>query len=199
MTVVRKGEPHVPFDPPPEADVLVSDDERCAIAVMAADCVPLLMADRKTGAVAAVHAGWRGTAVGAARAAVDTLQRHFGTTPADLVVAVGPSIGACCYDVGGELVEAFARAGHERRLIDRWFSARPRSRGAHHTVLCATDTPTLRLDLPAANFDQLVLAGVPADQIHLCGLCTASNLNVLYSYRGEGTTTGRLAAAIRKA
>src|SRR5688572_23136319 len=155
----------------PEADVLVSDAPDLAIAVRAADCVPILMADRRTRVVAAVHAGWRGTAARAAVAAVTALTRHYGTDPADLVVAIGPSIGGCCYEIGPELVDAFATAGHERHLIDRWFLAPPPARGSR-------ERPRMRLDLTGANRDQLVLAGVPEDQIHIAGLCTAMNLDL---------------------
>lgn len=173
------------------ADVLVSDDPETAIAVRAADCVPLVMADRRRGVVAAVHAGWRGTAARAAVAAVDALGREFGTAPADLVVAIGPSIGPCCYEVGSELVDAFAAAGHERHLIDRWFLAPPAPRGTGARS-------TLRLDVAAANRDQLLLAGIGEENLHMCGLCTAMHLDVLTSYRAEKDKAGRLVAAIRR-
>ena len=182
-----------PFDAAqgrPEADVLVSDDPAVAIAVRAADCVPLLLADRATGAVAAVHAGWRGTAARVAVAAVDALTREFGARPADLVAAIGPSIGPCCYEVGPELVDAFAGAGHERHLIQRWFATPPPPRGSRQQ-------PALRLDVAGANRDQLVLAGVPEENIHLSGLCTAMHLDVLTSYRAEKEKAGRIAGVIR--
>jgi YfiH family protein len=174
----------------PEADVLVSDHPELAIAVRAADCVPILMADRRTRAVAAVHAGWRGTAARASVAAVTALTRHYGTDPADLVVAIGPSIGGCCYEIGPELVDAFAAAGHERHLIDRWFLAPPPARGSR-------ERPRMRLDLTGANRDQLVLAGVPDEQIHIAGLCTAMNLELLTSYRVEKEQAGRIAGVIK--
>ena len=184
----RRGSPQAPARQ--DADVLVSDDPDVAIAVRAADCVPLLLADSRTGAVAAVHAGWRGTAAGAATAAVHALAREFGARPEDLVAAIGPSIGACCYDVGTELVDAFAAAGHPRHLIDRWFLAPPARLGS-------SERPGLRLDLTAANRDQLVLAGVPEAQIHACGLCTAMHLDVLTSFRAEKDKAGRIAGIIR--
>jgi YfiH family protein len=165
--VVRHG--YTTSSPRLEADVLLSDAADIAIAVRVADCVPLLMADRVRGAVAAVHAGWRGTVARAAPAAVQSLEREFGTRPADLVVAIGLSIGSCCYEVGPELVDAFAAAGPERHLIDRWFLAPPPPRGSR-------DRPALRLDIARANADQLVLAGVPGEQIYSCGLCTAMHL-----------------------
>jgi YfiH family protein len=184
---VKRGEP---FDRTTQGDALVSDDPTRSIAVRAADCVPILIADRDSGAVAAVHAGWRGTCAGAVGAAVSVLGAEFGSSPADLVVAIGPSIGVCCYEVGPELVDAFAAAGYERYLIDRWFTSTPPPRGSR------ARNP-LRLDVAGANRDQLILAGVPEEQVHLSGLCTAMHLDVLTSYRVEKEKAGRLVAAIR--
>ena len=188
VLTTRRGSPR--SADPQDADVLVSDDPHVAIAVRAADCVPLLLADSRTGAVAAIHAGWRGTAAGAAPAAVQALVRDFGTKPWDLVAAIGPSIGACCYEVGSELVDAFAAAGHPRHLIDHWFQARPPQRGSR-------ERSKLRLDVGGANRDQLILAGVPEESIYACGLCTAMHLDVLTSYRAEKEKAGRIAAIIR--
>jgi len=166
----------------PEADILVSDDPAVALAIQVADCAPLLMADRRSGAVAGVHAGWRGTVARAAAAAVDVLRNEFGTAPEDLAIALGPSIGACCYAVGPDVVAAF-EAGGFRAEIDRWFS---RDRNG-----------VLRLDLWAANRDQLVAAGVRPDDIHQSGLCTASHPQWFASYRRDGSGTGRIAAVIK--
>jgi len=179
-------------DARPNADAIVSNDATVAIAVRAADCVPLLLADRKTGAVAAVHAGWRGTAAGAAAAAIGELTRTCGVEPRHVVAAIGPSIGPCCYQVGSELVDAFAAAGHPRHLIDRWFSVRSAGSGIRDR-----ESARLVLDVPGANRDQLVLAGVPEDQIYLSGLCTAEHLDVLTSYRVEKEQAGRIAGVIR--
>src|SRR3954471_1842079 len=156
VVTVRKGRPIV--EGRPEGDILVSDNPDVAIAVRAADCVPILLGDRVTGAVGAVHAGWRGTAARAAAVAVEAMRREFGSEPRNLVAAMGPSIGPCCYEVGSELVDAFAAAGHERYLIERWFPTSPLPRGSR-------GHPRLRLDVAGANRDQLVLAGVPEDQI----------------------------------
>jgi YfiH family protein len=185
--VIRRGSS--PPTAPPEADILVSNDPAVAIAVRAADCVPILMVDRVTGAVAAVHAGWRGTAARAAVSAVNTMQHEFGTHPRDVVAAIGPSIGPCCYQVGSDLVDAFAAAGHERYLIERWFSTPPPPRGSRERT-------QLRLDVAAANRDQLVLAGVPERQTYDSRLCTAMHLDVLTSYRAEKEKAGRIAGVI---
>src|SRR5262245_10782497 len=188
VIVVRKGQWSP--DDRPEADAFVSDASDMAVAVRAADCVPLLMADRARGVVAAVHAGWRGTAARTAIAALDALTREFGTRPADVVAAIGPSIGSCCYEVGSELVDAFAAAKHERWLVDRWFISEPPPRGSR-------EHGALRLDVSGANRDQLVLAGVPEEQVHLSGLCTAMHLEVFTSYRVEKDKAGRIVGAIR--
>lgn len=177
-------------DRPPEGDILVSDDPDVAVAVRAADCVPILMADRETGAVAAVHAGWRGTAARAAVAALNAMEREYGTHSQNVVAAIGPSIGPCCYQVGSELVDAFAAAGHERYLVERWFSTPPPPRGSG-------ERPQLRLNVAGANRDQLILAGVPDAQVHDVGLCTAMHLEVLTSYRVEKERAGRIAGVIR--
>jgi polyphenol oxidase len=118
------------------------------------------------------------------------LTREFATRPEDVVAAIGPSICAACYEVGTELVDAFAAAGHARHLIDRWFVTTPPPRGS-------VEPSPLRLDVAGANRDQLVLAGVPEENIHMSGLCTATNLDVLTSFRAEKERAGRLAGVIR--
>lgn len=167
----------------PAADAVVTDDASCALAVQTADCVPLLVADGRTGAVAAVHAGWRGMAAGVIEAAIEALRTHFGSRAADLTVALGPSIGPCCYFVGEAVVEAFRAAGHAPARTDRWFLG-GRNEG-------------YRLDLRASARDQLCRAGLQADRIHAADLCTAHEGTRFYSYRVEGRGTGRLAAVIR--
>ena len=161
----------------PEADIAVSVDPEVVLTVKVADCVPVLLADRQSGAVAAVHAGWRGTAAGAVHAAVEGLEARYGTRPRDLVAAVGPSIGPCCYEVGSTMRDDFA--SHPR--ADVWFSARP----------------TPHLDLWTATRDQLELAGMDGEHIHVCRLCTFDHPALFHSYRRDGTRAGRLVAAIR--
>lgn len=167
---------------PPDADAVVTCVPGLAVAVVAADCVPLLLADPSTGAVAAVHAGWRGTAANAIGAAVAVLVGEFGVEPANLVAAVGPSIGACCYDVGEELPPAFLAAGRKGSDIAKWFTRDANGR--------------LRLDLWRANADLLVRAGVQGSNVHVSGLCTKTHVDVLESFRVEGDRAGRMAAII---
>jgi YfiH family protein len=161
----------------PEADIAIGSDASLALSVRAADCVPILLADRRTGSVAAVHAGWKGTAAGAAVAAVQAMARRFGTQATDLVAAVGPSIGPCCYEVGEELVARF----EAHPDASRWF----------------TRTGTLHLNLWRATRDQLERAGLQSRHIHICDLCTSDHPELFYSYRRDGKGAGRLVAAIR--
>ena len=164
------------------ADVIVSDDPDVAVAVRAADCLPVLVADSQTGSVAAIHAGWRGLAAGAIRSALEAMAREFGATAAHLRVAIGPHIGVCCYEVGPELVDAFLAAGHPRVLVEQWFETR---------------AGRLYLNLASVARSQLEGAGIPAAQIHVAALCTAMHLEVLTSYRAERETAGRIAGVIR--
>ena len=107
------------YDNWPEADIAVTRDPSIALTVRTADCVPILLGDRRTGAVGAIHSGWKGTAAGAVMTAVQALHGRFGSEPGDLVAAIGPSIGPCCYEVGSELEPQFA--AHPD--APRWFSA----------------------------------------------------------------------------
>ena len=184
VVVRRAGDPPRGDTPLADADILVSDDPATALSIQTADCVPLLLADRRTGAVAAAHAGWRGLAARVPEAAVEALSRAFGTRPADLVAAIGPAISAARYEVGEEVRERFQDAGFAPQQYGRWFT--PGGRPRHWYF-----------DGCASALDQLTAAGVEADQIHAAGLCTASFPDLLCSYRRDGKAAGRIAAAIR--
>ncbi len=149
---------------------------------MVADCVPMLVCDPAGGAAAAIHAGWRGTCARVGRAAIDAMRHEFGSDPANLIAAIGPSVGPDDYEVGESLSEAFLAAGHPRADVDRWFI---RSRMKPH------------LDLWSANRDQLIAAGVRPANIHLCGLSTVAHPHAFDSYRIAGERAGRMAALIR--
>jgi YfiH family protein len=165
----------------PDGDAIVSNQPGLALAVMVADCVPILLFDPATRSAAAIHAGWRGTCARVAPAAIDAMQRVFGTKPADLIAAIGPSVGPADYQVGESLITAFTDAGHPQTHIDRWFARRGGK---------------LFLDLWAANVAQLLDAGIAEDAISLCGLSTVSRPDIFHSYRVEGDRAGRMAAII---
>lgn len=169
-------------DPPVRADAVIAlrdDPVRRAPAVRTADCVPMLIAERHGRALAAVHAGWRGTAAGVARSTVEALRR-LGVEPRQLRVALGPAIGPCCYEVDPEVLEAVARG--------TGVPESPYSRGGR--------PGKVQLDLRQANFLQLRSAGVPAAAIHAAPWCTACAGDLFFSYRREGAAAGRMMACI---
>ncbi len=181
-----------------EADILVTEDPSIALAVQIADCVPLLIADRRTGAVAAVHAGWRGLAEGAPIAAIEQMRAQFSSRALELVAAIGPAIGPCCYEVGDEVRERVAA----RFLadVDRWFRPDPARSARNPSMAQVSGGRAHRwfFDCWRAARDQLRDAGVPVRQIHVAALCTASHPDVFCSYRRDGHAAGRMAAAIRR-
>ena len=182
VRILKRGE--VPADAHtqrPAGDAIVSNVPGHALAVMVADCVPILLCDPSRGAAAAIHAGWRGTCARVVQSAVAAMQRGFGCDPAALMGAIGPSAGPDDYEVGESLIEAFLSAGHTRADVDRWFihsGAKP------------------HLDLWSANRDQLVASGVRVKNIHVCGLSTVSHPDVFDSYRVDGERAGRMAGLI---
>lgn len=187
-----------------DGDALITEAAGFALAVKAADCVPLLIGDRRRGVVAAIHAGWRGTAAGVAAATVLAMGQRYGSRPADLEVAVGPSIGPCCYQVGTDVCDAFLEAGADPHDVAEWFMVSPApSRGADlglgseaRKAGTAVQAGRLWLDTWQANSAQLMAAGVPPGQIHVAGLCTACYPDLLHSYRVDGARAGRMAGAI---
>ena len=124
VRVLRRGElPEGAAGMRPDGDAIVSNHPGLVLAVMVADCVPILIVDRAQGTAAAVHAGWRGTCARVAPTAIEVMRREFGTRPDDLIAAIGPSVGPDDYEVGDAVRDAFRSAGHESRDLDRWFIA----------------------------------------------------------------------------
>jgi YfiH family protein len=163
-----------------DADILWSRDAELAVAIQTADCVPVLLSDPRSGTVAAAHAGWRGLAAQVPIEAVGAVVRASGSDPAELVVAIGPAIGPCCYEVGADVRERFARGFPG---ADAWFAPAP-SPGKYF------------LDTWASARAQLERAGVDASRIFVAALCTACHPQTFNSYRRDGPPAGRMAAVI---
>jgi YfiH family protein len=186
--------------PLPDADIIVTTTSDVAAAVQVADCIPLLLGDRETRACVAAHAGWRGLAASVPEAAVAALVTKFGSRPERLVAAVGPSIGACCYEIGTEVREQFAANGHDERWLDRWFTTNVKASSVNASLVGLPSSARAGhwyLDMWLAVRDQLERAGVAPPNIHVAELCTASHPEVFCSYRRDGTGAGRLAAVVR--
>jgi len=168
-----------------EADALVTEHAGVAVGVLVADCVPLLMAEPSSGAVAAVHAGWRGTACGVTQAAVEALCEISGQAAKDLHVAIGPSIGPCCFEVGADVAEVFGAQfpdSHAPNGGDR---------------IVRRSGPRFHVDLWRAQEILLARCGVPVRQIKTLGRCTVCDRDRFFSYRRDGRRTGQHLAFIR--
>ena len=157
----------------PRADGLVTRDRDRLLVVTVADCAPVFVAHEASGTVAAVHAGWRGTAARIAAVAVERVAALAGAPPRELTAGVGPSIGPCCFEVGEEVAWHFPaatarRAGASRPVVDLW----------------------------AANAAQLEEAGLPYGSISVAGLCTSCCRDLFFSHRRDRGVTGRMIAVI---
>lgn len=162
-------------DRPPRADVLVTGQPGVLLMQRFADCVPILLASERAPAVAVAHAGWRGTLAGAAASAVKTLVEGYGVAPRQLVAAIGPSIGACCYEVGDDVAGQFESFGPS--VVQR-------------------QQPRPYLDLWEANRQVLIRSGVPATNIEVSAVCTRCQADTYFSHRAMGFPAGRFGAVI---
>lgn len=169
-------EPGSSSDDLPAADALVSASADVVLTIRTADCVPVLLVAPRARGVAAVHAGWRGALAGVMEAAVGALEARYGASPAEIMAAVGPAIGGCCYEFGVEHRDAFvARFGAP--AAEAWTPGSTPARG--------------RLDLRRICALALARLGVPASAIAEVGPCTAEHPDELHSYRRDGAHAGR--------
>jgi YfiH family protein len=150
-----------------EGDALVTNRPHVSISVRTADCYPIFLADSRNRAIGAVHAGWRGSSTHIVEKTLEKMKSQFGSCPADIIAAIGPGIGVCCYEVGQEVARQF---GSEVRT---------------------------HLDLALENRKQLEASGVPPENIEALGVCTFCDAERFFSYRREKERAGRMTSFIR--
>jgi polyphenol oxidase len=188
---------------PHKADGQVTDEPGFLLAIQTADCIPVLVADRKRRAVAAFHAGWRGTLKRIVESGVGSMRLAFGSRPQDLVAAIGPGIGLCCYAVGEEVLSEFdSQFSYAHELFREVYDTDPVRR--KYPMLFLTQRapghspigPSLHVDLIEANRRQLLSAGLAPASIQIVGGCTQCHPDLFFSHRGSRGHAGRMMAAI---
>ena len=155
-------------------DAIITNRTNLAICIKTADCAPVFIADRVKKVIAAVHAGWKGSALAITEKAVRLMKSQFGSQPQDMIAAVGPCIGNCCYEVDATAANAFRGQQECEKYLH------PAARQGHWM-----------LDLIEANRAQLRNAGIPESNIETSGLCTKCQPDAFFSHRGSGGVTGR--------
>jgi polyphenol oxidase len=163
----------------PAVDALVTRVPQLYPAVKTADCVPILLLDPVGGVSAAVHAGWRGTVKRITGRVLRLMQRRFRTRTENVIAAVGPSIGSCCYEVDAAVLVPFRRNIPE---ADRFIS---------NATPAGHDTQRAHLDLIGVNHTELIAEGVSPQKIHVADCCTCCNPGLFFSYRRDGLRSGR--------
>jgi YfiH family protein len=185
-------------------DGLLTDRQGRLLSILTADCLPILLVDARQRVVAAIHSGWRGTVLRIAQKAVGLMKQRFLSRDGDLWAAIGPGIRACCYIVGKEVADEFTSqflyadellASHkEVSLVEKKFPLLfgSRVRG----VASIGNEQRTRLDLVRANLHQLVESGVAPENIYADAPCTSCHPKMFFSYRRDGSRTGRMMAVI---
>lgn len=163
----------------PSTDALITAERGIALSAYFADCVPLFFLDPQGPAISLAHAGWKGTVAAIGQKTLARMGEEFGTEPSRCLVAIGPSIGPCCYEVDGPVLEALAAAfPYWRELV----TLKGGGKG--------------QLDLWETNRRQLMEMGVKEENIYISRLCTACNERLFFSYRAHNKRTGSLAAVM---
>jgi YfiH family protein len=188
---------------PRKADGQMTAEPGLLLAIQTADCIPVLVADRRRRIVAAFHAGWRGTVKRIVENGVGRMRLLYGSRPEDLIAAIGPGVGACCYAVGEELLSEFeSQFAYARQLFHEVYSSEPirikypllflTQRAPGHSSI----GPSLHLDLIEANRRQLLDAGLKPRAIKIVGGCTNCHTELFFSHRASHGRTGRMMAVI---
>jgi polyphenol oxidase len=187
---------------PLAGDGMVTDTPGLVLGVQTADCLPVILVDKKGRAIGVFHAGWRGTVKRIVEKGVGEMRKHFKSDPRDLVAAIGPGVQACCYEVGEDVPTKFESQFVYASSLFREVKESDPVREKYPLLFLTARAPghselpvKLFLDLVEANRRQLLDAGVLAKNIEGVGPCTACHTELLFSYRAEKGVTGRMMAA----
>jgi YfiH family protein len=186
-----------------QGDGLMTHEPGVLLSIQTADCIPVLVVDRKNRAVAAFHAGWRGTVARIVENGVGRMRTEFGSHPEHLMASIGPGIGQCCYAVGEEVRDQFeSQFLYAPELFREVYDSDPvrekypmlflTARAPGHSDL----GPAMHLDLVEANRRQLLAAGLKKAAISLAGQCTGCHTDRFFSHRAERGFTGRLMSVV---
>ena len=157
-----------------DSDALITDVPSVVLTILTADCVPILLYDKKQQVIAAVHAGWKGTKAKIVSKTIKKMLSQYRSNPTDIMVGIAPSIGACCYEVGYDVAEHFM----------------------HIPKGCTAKADKYMLDLPYINKQQLLDVGIKEKNIEMSNLCTACEVERFFSYRKEKGCSGRFMSMI---
>jgi polyphenol oxidase len=188
---------------PSRADGLMTREPGLLLSIQTADCIPVLVADRRRRAVAAFHAGWRGTVQRIVELGIGRMRLEFGSEPVDLVAAIGPGISACCFAVGQEVLDSFeSQFGYARELFHEVYDSQsvrtkyPMLFLAQRAPGHSSVDPQLHVDLTEANRRQLLCAGLSPEHISVVKGCTKCRQDLFFSHRGAHGHTGRMMSVI---
>jgi polyphenol oxidase len=172
--VIKPYGEYLPMDGVLNYDAIVTTRQNLAICIKTADCVPVFIVDRTKKIIAAVHAGWKGTALQISAKVIRLLYEKFNSQPRDILAAIGPAIGPCCFELDEELTYPFLNQKDHKAFL---FAGERLNK-------CI-------VDLPEANRRQMMNCGIPEENIDVSNLCTSSRQDLFFSYRGSGGIAGR--------
>lgn len=188
---------------PQKADGAITTEQGYLLAILTADCIPVIVADKKRRVVAAFHAGWRGTVKRIVELGVGRMRLEFGSNPKDLIAAIGPGVGACCYAVGEEVRSEFeSQFAYAADLFHEVYNSDPIRK--RYPMLFLTQRapghsdigPSTHLDLVEANRRQLLAAGIKPKAIQVIGGCTSCDRDLFFSHRSSHGRAGRMMSLI---
>lgn len=165
-------------------DAIMTNLNNVCIGVSTADCIPILLHDKKNHAVCAIHAGWRGTVSRIAEKAVKSMRNAYGSIPSDIIAQIGPGISLDSFEIGDEVYDAFEKDGFNMSTISKRYPAKEPNCEKWH------------IDLPMCNKEQLIAAGIIKDSIHVSDICTFKQHEIFFSARRLGINSGRIYTAI---